>query len=137
MGKQKATEQNTPEEKPVVQQESINKVIERSIMQGIAEGIKSQLTKSYDNPVEKIVKSLIDTQDAQIRSLFGEAFSGLFSNEEFRRQIIDQTRSILAKQLVQKFGGELEKTVNQLKSDPATRARITVAIDEIVRTAKT
>jgi hypothetical protein len=35
--------------------------------------------------------------------------------------------------LVQRFGGELEKQVNALKSDPTTRARITIAIEEIVK----
>lgn len=41
-------------------------------------------------------------------------------------------RTTLAKTLVQKFGRELEKQVNALKSDPTTRARITIVIEEIV-----
>jgi len=34
------------------------------------------------------------------------------------------------------LGGELEKQVNVLKSDPATRARITLAIEEIVKSGQ-
>jgi hypothetical protein len=40
---------------------------------------------------------------------------------------------MLAKVLIQRFGGEMEKQVNVLKSDPTTRARITLAIEEIVK----
>lgn len=39
----------------------------------------------------------------------------------------------LAKTLVQRFGGEIEKQVNVFKSDPTTRARITLAIEDIVK----
>jgi hypothetical protein len=53
-------------------------------------------------------------------------------DEQFRANIAEQARHLLAKQLIQMFSGELEKAVNQLKSDPATRARIVLAIEQIV-----
>jgi len=38
----------------------------------------------------------------------------------------------LAKVLISKMSGELEKKVNELKQDPTTRAKITLAINKVM-----
>lgn len=102
-----------------------------AIRDGIREGIKSKMT-GYNSPFDDIIKRAVEKHGPAISGLISDAIGKLVSNDEFRASILDQCRSILAKQLVQKFGGELEKQVNALKSDPATRARITLAIEAIV-----
>lgn len=99
---------------------------------GIRDGIKSKMTQSYQNPFDDIIKRAIEKHGPALSALIADSIGALLANAEFRASIADQCRSILAKQLVQKFGGELEKQVNVLKSDPATRARITLAIESIV-----
>jgi len=44
----------------------------------------------------------------------------------------EEMKRKLARVLITQFGGELEKSVNKLKSDPTTRAKITVAIDSVI-----
>jgi len=61
-----------------------------------------------------------------------EAFTAAVADDAFRAEIGAAIRSRLAKLLVERMGGEVEKAVNRLKSDPATRARITLAIDGAV-----
>ncbi len=113
-----------------------DKLIEDCLRDGIREGIKSKMTASYNNPLDAIVSAAITAQGAGIRQLIGDAIASCMGDETFRATIVEQTRHVLAKQLVQKFGGELEKQVNMLKSDPSTRARITLAIEDIVANKK-
>lgn len=65
--------------------------------------------------------------------MINDAISACVSDREFREDIRRSARSTLARVLVQRIGGEIEKQVNALKSDPTTRARITMAIDNIIR----
>ena len=65
--------------------------------------------------------------------LLSDAVKSCVGDEAFREEIKSSTRKVLAKTLVARFGGEIEKQVNALKSDPTTRARIVLAIEEIVQ----
>jgi hypothetical protein len=109
------------------------KLIENAIRDGIREGVKQKLSASYNNPFDKMIGDSLGAAGGEFRALLSESLASCLSDSEFREEIKKSTRLVLAKVLVQRFGGELEKQVNALKSDPATRARITVAIDEIVR----
>lgn len=110
-----------------------DKLLIDAVRDGIREGIKSKMGQSYANPFDDLLRSAIAEHGAAIKALISGAIGACLGDEQFRANVAEQVRHIVAKQLVQKFGGELEKTVNQLKSDPATRARITLAIEEIVR----
>ncbi len=111
----------------------LEKVLINSIQDGIRDGIKSKLSGSYNNPLDGIINDALKRYDADLRSMLYEAVQSAVGNEAFRNEIAVATRHKLAQTLVQRFGGELEKQVNVLKSDPSTRARITLAIEEIVK----
>jgi hypothetical protein len=113
-----------------------DKIFLDAIRDGVREGIKQKFNSSYNNPLDSIVTAALGRHKDDIVSLISESIGSLLGNTEFRDSIKAQVASQMSKQLVQKFGGELEKQVNALKSDPATRARITLAIDSIV-TSKT
>jgi hypothetical protein len=112
----------------------IEEKLNKAIQDGISEGIKTQLTRSYKNPLDELIEQVLKAQESGLRSLCKEAIESCVANPEFRKRIITETQAVLAKTLVQRFGGEIEKQVNALKSDPTTRARITMAIEEIVAT---
>jgi len=104
----------------------------QAVKSGLHEAIKSKLT-AYNSPLDKVLDAVLQGHGSSIRSLLSEAVHSAVGDEGFREQIKGAVRARLAKQLVEKFGGEMEKQINLLKSDPATRARITVAMDEIVK----
>lgn len=110
-----------------------NRLVVEAVRNGIQEAVKTRFSTTYDNPFQKILTQAIDGQAGAIRSLLDAAIASCLGDAAFRADIAQAVRHSLAKSLVQRFGGELEKQVNQLKSDPATRARITLAIEEIVR----
>lgn len=110
-----------------------DKLIEDALRDGIREGIKSMATRTYQNPIEDIIKSAIANYANDFRAMLSDALQSCLTDSQFREDVSTQVRHALAKVLVARFGGELEKQVNVLKSDPTTRARITLAIQEIVK----
>ena len=112
-----------------------DKVLRTVILDGLKAGIAEKFR--YNNQVDDIIKTAISRHRPEIDKLLDEAFGECLTSGDFRKTVITQLHELIARQLVQKFGGELEKQVNQLKSNPETRARITLAITEIVRTQST
>lgn len=110
-----------------------DELLANALRDGIREVVKAKFTQSYQNPLEGVLSSAISQHSEALRLLVSDAIAGLLADDLFRQSVVDQVRSLLAKQLVHRFGGELEKQVNTLKSDPATRARITLAIEAIVK----
>lgn len=108
-----------------------DKILERAITDAFREGIKSKLT-GYNSDLDKVVSAAITTHAAGFRKLMETAIGTCLNESDFIVQIQTAVRQKLASTLIQRFGGEMEKQVNLLKSDPTTRARITLAIEEIV-----
>jgi hypothetical protein len=109
-----------------------DQLLENALREGMREGLKALMTRSYENPFEKVMKDGLARHAPAFHKLLSECVESCLGDATFRQQIAAQIRSTLAKTLVQRFGGEMERQVNQLKSDPATRARITLAIEAIV-----
>jgi hypothetical protein len=114
---------------------TLEEILQSGIRDGVVEGIKSKLTSSY-GPLSKIVEDAITGQLGPVKDLINQSIATCVNDADFRNQIITGTRSMLAKKLVERFGGEIEKQINALKSDPTTRARIVIAIEEIVASTK-
>ena len=104
-----------------------------AVRDGLRDGIKRKLSENYNNPLDKILLSVLAQHRVDFEGLLGEAIESCVHDEAFREEIKSGARQTIAKVLVKRFGGELEKQVNALKSDPVTRARIVTAIDEIVK----
>lgn len=108
-------------------------LLENAIRDGIRESVKSKLTSGYNSPLDKLIADCINSQSAKFRSMLEESIASCVNDKVFREEIAQAVRHSLAKTLISRFGGEMEKQVNVLKSDPTTRARITLAIEEIVK----
>jgi hypothetical protein len=111
----------------------IEKQVVLAVQDGIRDGIKQKLSGNYNNPLDKMIGEAIAAHGDRFRALLTDAITSAVGDQTFREQVATQVRHSLAKTLVARFGGELEKQVNVLKSDPLTRARITLAIEEIVK----
>lgn len=109
------------------------KMVLDALKGGLGEAAKKAFTE-YNAPGMKLVGDAVTKNAGLLNELVTEAMIEAVRDPAFRAEFKAAMRSTLAKQLVQKFGGELEKSVNRLKSDPITRAKITAAIDEIIAT---
>lgn len=108
-------------------QDEINGAIKNAIKKTIETGLGG-----YDSPLIKIVGMVIQSHEKEIYDMLNSEFSQMMSSEELKITMKQAFNKKLANTLIDKLGGELEKTVNKLKADPATRARITLAVDKII-----
>ena len=88
----------------------------------------------YNKPLSLLTADVIAGHRSELFNVIDCEVSQLLGSEDFRGVIKDQLNKNLAKVLIQRMGGELEKQVNTLKQNPQTRARITLAISEIIET---
>lgn len=113
----------------------INQEIDTAIREGLRDGVKKRLADGYGSPLDKVLAEVLLANGSKFRTLIDECVATAVNDETFRESIRSAVRASLAKTLVQRFGGELEKQINALKSDPTTRARIVLALEEIVKTS--
>lgn len=109
-----------------------DKLLNDAIRHGLHEAVKDKLT-GYSSPLDKLIAEVIAARSGEFRQLLDDSIKSCMTDVEFRESIASAVRTSLARTLIQRFGGEMEKQVNVLKSDPSTRARITLAIEEIVK----
>lgn len=120
-----------------------DKLILDAVRDAIRDGIKTKLGSPHNNPLDKVIADCISRHNKAISGMIDDAILMFTSpvkisgQPNFREDFVGECHKIIAKQLLAKFSGEIEKTVNTLKSDPSTRAKITLAVDECVRSLTT
>jgi len=112
--------------------ETLERRVLRISTESIAKAIETELI-GYNKPLSDLTKRVIQDNEAALYKLLNDEFSGLLKHGDFKVALKKALNEKLAKVLVARMGGELESRVNELKSNPVTRARITTAIEEIVR----
>jgi hypothetical protein len=108
---------------------SDNELIQKAIQDGIRKGIADRLSANY-GPVAKQLDELVSTE---ANTMLAGLITECFAEPTFRDDIARGLREQLSKSLVRRFGGDLERTVNNLKSDPKIRQQIVDALDKIVQ----
>lgn len=99
----------------------------------IYESITKMLASDYRSPVVDAVKSVAEKHQDKVNNLVESAFLGAIESEAFKASVNQAMSDKLARNLVSGLGGEIERRVNELKADPVTRAKITLALTEIVK----
>lgn len=105
----------------------------KSATNAVYESISKAMANDYQGPIKKAVDHVLSKHQSKIESIVEEAFLGLLNTDGFKESVHKSLQDKLARVLVSKMGGELESKVNQLKANPETRARITIAITECIK----
>lgn len=109
----------------------LQKQILDSVNGAMAAAITQELV-GYNKPLSQLTASVIDSHKNNLFNIIDCEVTQLICGDDFRAIIKAELNKNLAKVLIQRMGGEMEKQVNQLKQNPQTRAKITLAISEII-----
>jgi len=115
----------------VKQENEMEKQILEVAKKAISDAIVTELT-GYNKPLSTLTANVISDNSGQLYTLINDEFSTLLNSDDFKVSLKEALNKKLAQTLISRMGGELEKQVNGLKSNPATRAKITLAIDNII-----
>lgn len=107
-----------------------NEVI-RAAHSAITAAIKQRL-EGYNSPLDNYIKASIERHSDGIRAALDAAISNALKGD-FAEALADACTRKLAKVIISKMEGELEKRVGELRSSPEFRSRLTVAIDDLIK----
>lgn len=86
----------------------------------------------YGSPMSKMVDEVVLQNTSLIKDLLRESITESFSKEEFRNEIKSAFAHTLARSLMADYKGEIEKQANALRQQPDFRARVILAIENLV-----
>lgn len=115
-------------------EQTLEQQVASQVRDSIGEAIKKKL-EGYGTPLDKIIERAVAAQQEELFDLIRDAFAEVTIGE-IKAQIKQSAAHKIAKVLVSKMEGEIEKRVNDFRSDPATRARIVLAIEKAISEPK-
>ena len=109
--------------------------MEKQILAQVQKAMDSAITSElvgYNKPLSKLTERVIEAHSDELFTLVDGEFSSLIGGDGFKDALREALNKKLARTLIHRMGGELEKQVNSLKQNPQTRAKIMLAISQIV-----
>lgn len=97
----------------------------------IAQAVEKELV-GYDKPLSKMANKVISENETELKSIMDNSFKSVIRSEGFEETVREEFNRKIAKLLVGQLSGEVEKAVNNFRQDPTLRARMILAIQEII-----
>lgn len=110
--------------------------LEKQILGAAGDGIRKAIGDAltgYNSLLTKFATEVINNNAVEIKNIMSEAFSKVVSTKEFREDIMAAFQHKVAKMLVGNLEGSVQKAVDALRGDATIRARMILAIEEIVK----
>jgi hypothetical protein len=98
----------------------------------VGEAVRSSLT-GYSSPLQKMVNDVVAERAGTIKDLLRGGLDSALDSTAFKKEIRDAFNHKLARTLMSKYEGEIEKQANVLRQQPEFRARVVLAIEAIVK----
>ena len=108
-----------------------NQRIEQEVGNAIKEAVSETLA-GYNSPLKPLIEQAVKNNAAGIMGVLNSAVAKAVDNPNFIATMDEAVAHRLAKLLVSKFDSLLEQEVNKMKADPIQRARITLAMNEMI-----
>lgn len=115
-----------------------NKLEEQILSQAksaVSKSINKELT-GYNKPLTNLTEKVIDKHKDELFGIFDRAFSKVISNESFEKEVHSAFNHKIARVLVSQLEGSVDKAVNAIKNNPKMKARMILAIEEIIESPK-
>jgi len=94
-------------------------------------GVKS--LDGYNNPFRGVAEVILKEHEKEIKEIMQDCLNDILSNGEFKAEI----RQAIGQKVVREFANQSEsciaRTVQKLKQDETFRARLTIAVDNLLK----
>lgn len=102
------------------------------VVGAIASKFKERI-EGYSSPVNNIVDAVISEQADEIREICRDTLKTVVNDKEFKKGIKTEFKRKIAKSMVGKLEGSVEKAVEILRQNPQMRAEMILAIEKIIK----
>ena len=93
-------------------------------------GIKS--LDGYNNPTKSLVNSVIEEYEPSISLLFKNAVETTIRSDNFKEELQKLISQRIVRELVGQSESSIARIVQKMKQDETFRARLTLAVDNII-----
>lgn len=121
---------NTKTEKkhlPIYYEQDILKTAQQSINEAIAKCLTG-----YDSPMNKLVKSVVDENSAELRNIISSSFVQVIRTDEFKQAIVNAFSHKVARTIISNNDGLFDKVSNELKQDAVFKSKMAIAVSNVV-----
>ena len=107
------------------------KLVLSNLNVAINECVKAKLI-GYGSPLEKMTDEVVQSYTPQLRDIVHEALGQTINHEDFKDAVRTAFDHKLARVMVDHLASSIDKAVNAIKSDPTLKARMILAVEQII-----
>ena len=104
----------------------------KAAQQAINDSVTKALTAGYDSPMVKLVKSVVDENSTELRTLISDSFVQVIRKDEFKQAIVSAFSHKVARSIISNNDGLFDKVSNELKQDAIFKSRMALAVANVV-----
>lgn len=107
-----------------------------SILQVAIESIQKAISEKFSSsygPLSKIVEKVLSDNEEYLKGIISEVLLGVITTPTFKKQLEEEFQRKVAKLLVGKLEGTVEQAVDILRQDQRLRAKMIIAIENIIQ----
>lgn len=98
----------------------------------MSDSVKAVLT-SYNSPLHKLTEKVVSENSEKILVILREAMASVIDSDDFKNATKSALIHKLAKSMLSGIEGQVDKLVQQYKQDPGTKARMIIAIENVLK----
>jgi hypothetical protein len=109
---------------------------ESEIQEIVLSGLKEKIATRYTYEiVDNMVRDVMNEEKSQekLKKFVRETLSFLTNDKQFEKAVKEEFQHKVAKSMVGKLEGTVEKAVDILRQDPTLRAEMVLAIEKIIK----
>jgi len=110
---------------------TLEKDILGTVQSSIQKAIYESLTK-YDSPLVKLVSVVVNENSVELKQIISESFNEVIKKDEFKQAIVDGFSHKVARTIISNNDGLFEKVSNELKQDSVFKAKMALAVSNVV-----
>lgn len=114
---------------PVITKKDIVKIAIEAVHNRVADYLGNN---SYNSPLNKYIDEALNEKADLIKKIVNDCLQNTLGNAEFKKVVKEEFTHKVAKAMVGKLEGTVEKAVEALRRDTSVKARMVIAIENII-----
>ena len=108
------------------------KILTEIVIDSLTYKIWKEVADNWKSPIWDIVNGIIMDNSDIIKKLLSEILESIILDASFKKTIKEEFKRKVAKNIIWKLEGAIEKNINKFRQDPVINAQMINAIDKII-----
>jgi predicted oxidoreductase (fatty acid repression mutant protein) len=103
----------------------------RTAQTSIAKAIADTLG-GYNSPLTKLIISVVDENAKELRAIISDSFTQVIRTDDFKKSIVNAFSHKVSRTIISNNDGLFDKVSNDLKQDAVFKAKLSLAVANVV-----